>query len=155
MENIVILFVALITLLQVFETFFYIAYIIGWHSLASQSYITIDIKILQFISVSIYRFSSCVESANCLVCHLLVPSRGQTSGFHIKLSRGGFPQPSSTIGFFLQIMINQSIQNLGISDKLSQCFIFLPSLALCLAVAGCVSPFSGIFFLFTVTSRST
>ena len=39
MENIVILFVALITLLQVFETFyFYIAYIIGWHSF-SNSYL--------------------------------------------------------------------------------------------------------------------
>ena len=73
--------------------------------------------ILQFISVSIYRFFSCVESANCLVCHLLVPSRGRTSGFRIKLSRGGFPQPSSTIGFFPQMMINQSIQNLGISDN--------------------------------------
>ena len=31
--------------------------------------------------------------------------------------------------------------------------ITIPSLALCLAVAGCVSPFSGLFLIFTIRSR--
>ena len=72
-------------------------------------------------------------------------SLGRIFGSPIKCSEEGFVGPSSTKG---QLYWHQSdiCQNKDFK-------IPIPSLALCLTVAGCISPFSGIFLILTIRSR--
>ena len=104
-----------------------------------------------FHTIIFLEFDTSIPYSFIVFMFLFLSSLGLIFGSRIMLSEEEFLEHSSTTGKgrAQRRFADHNSQLLNVSIH----FLDILSLALCLVVAGCVSPFSGIFFLFTVRSR--
>ena len=101
-----------------------------------------------FHTIIFLEFDTSIPYSFIVFMFLFLSSLGLIFGSRIMLSEGEFLEHSSTTG---KGRAQRRFADHNFQHHLH--FLDILSLALCLVVAGCVSPFSGIFFLFTVRSR--
>ena len=101
-----------------------------------------------FHTIIFLEFDTSIPYSFIVFMFLFLSSLGLIFGSRIMLSEGEFLEHSSTTG---KGRAQRRFADHNFHPHLH--FLDILSLALCLVVAGCVSPFSGIFFLFTVRSR--